>query len=263
MIELVQFAGQPKEIIKMASKTYKATNTSKSTTRTGYSNGSKSVKRTSGTGKGISAVKKGTTTRAANWKSTGTGIKKSTTGTKASATKKGTGTKKSVGTKNFGNATYSQNQKQVNIPTMPITIHGQYIKDLSFETPGPFVTLGNSNEAPQIDLNVEVRANPVQSKQFEVELHITAYAASKGKKVFVCELSYAGLFSIGDVAEQHIAPILLIECPRMLFPFARAIIADITREGGYPPLSLAPVDFADIYRQQLAQLQTQVKAKKA
>ena len=155
-----------------------------------------------------------------------------------------------------GNASHSEQ-----IPTMPVTVNGQYIKDLSFETPGPLS--GDAKEAPSINLNIEVRAHPQKNKsQFEVELHIVAEATRKKDRVFMLELTYAGMFTMGNVDEQHIPPILLIECPRMLFPFARAIVADVTRDGGFPPLALAPVDFAEIYRRQLAQMQQQQAQKK-
>ncbi|MGB0935208.1 MAG: protein-export chaperone SecB [Alphaproteobacteria bacterium] len=165
-----------------------------------------------------------------------------------------TTTKKNTG----GKDTTTQNE----IPTLPVTVHGQYIKDISFESPGPWNISGDSKEAPSINLNVEVRANPQEeSGRFEVELHVTAEATRGGStKVFVMELTYAGMFTLNDIPDQNIPPILLIECPRMLFPFARSIVADVTRDGGYPPLALAPVDFAEIYRRQLAQAQAQAQS---
>lgn len=147
------------------------------------------------------------------------------------------------------------------IPTLPVTVNGQYIKDLSFETPGPMVML-NAKEAPAINLNIEVRAHPQEGQEhmFEVELHVTAEASRDSTRVFLLEMTYAGLFTLGNLPEQAVPPVLLIECPRLLFPFARAIVADVTRDGGFPPLALAPVDFADIYRRQLAQMQQQQEA---
>lgn len=147
------------------------------------------------------------------------------------------------------------------IPTLPVTVNAQYIKDLSFETPGPIVMM-NAKEAPAINLNIEVRAHAQEGQEhmFEVELHVTADAARDKTRVFMLELTYAGLFTLGNLPEQSIPPVLLIECPRLLFPFARAIVADVTRDGGFPPLALAPVDFADIYRRQLAQMEQQQAA---
>lgn len=160
------------------------------------------------------------------------------------------------------NESKNQSSSDQQIPTLPISVNGQYIKDLSFETPGPLAG-GDSKEAPSINLNVEVRANPQKDKsQFEVELHVTAEATRKKDRVFMLELSYAGMFTLGDIGEQNIPPVLLIECPRLLFPFVRSIVADVTRDGGFPPLALAPVDFAEIYRRQLSQMKEQQEAKK-
>lgn len=147
------------------------------------------------------------------------------------------------------------------IPTLPVTVNGQYIKDLSFETPGP-LSLGDSKDAPSISLNVEVRAHPQenQKSQFEVELHVTAEATRDSSRVFLFELVYAGMFTLGDLPEQSVPPVLLIECPRLLFPFVRSIVADVTRDGGFPPLALAPIDFSEIYRRQLMQMQEQQAA---
>ena len=154
------------------------------------------------------------------------------------------------------NTTTQQGEGQ--IPTLPVTVNGQYIKDLSFETPGP-LSFASSKEAPSINLNIEVRAHPQQGQehQFEVELHVTAEATRDTKRVFMFELTYAGMFTLGNLPEQSIPPVLLIECPRLLFPFVRSIVADITRDGGFPPLALAPVDFAEIYRRQLTAMQQQ------
>jgi len=147
------------------------------------------------------------------------------------------------------------------IPTLPVTVNGQYIKDLSFETPGP-LAFGNSKDAPSINLNIEVRAHPQQDQQnqFEVELHVTAEATRDDTRVFLFELTYAGMFTLGNIPEQSVPPVLLIECPRLLFPFVRSIVADVTRDGGFPPLALAPVDFSEIYRRQLMQMQEQQEA---
>ncbi len=169
--------------------------------------------------------------------------------------------KPSSKTSKKGNSSASQSQKQ--IPTLPITVNGQYIKDLSFETPGPFGSSKASKESPSINLNIEVKAKPLQENQFEVELQVTAEATRGKERAFMMELVYAGVFTLQNIPEQNVAPILLIECPRMLFPFARSIVAEITRDGGFPPLALAPIDFAEIYRRQLAKAQEQQGSKSA
>ncbi len=161
--------------------------------------------------------------------------------------------------KTKGNETKTVAQEGENqIPTLPVTVNGQYIKDLSFETPGP-LGFANSKEAPSINLNIEVRAHPTQGEnhQFEVELHVSAEATRDTTRVFMMELTYAGMFTLGNLPEQSVPPVLLIECPRLLFPFVRSIVADVTRDGGFPPLALAPVDFAEIYRRQLMAMQEQ------
>jgi preprotein translocase subunit SecB len=144
-------------------------------------------------------------------------------------------------------------QDQNPIASLPLQVHGQYIKDLSFETPGPFHQ--TPNEGPSINLNVEVRVKPFNDNTFEVELQISAEAIQKEGRLFILELCYAGIFGVGDIPQETIRPLLLIECPRLLFPYARAIVSEITRDGGFSPLSIAPVDFAEIYRQQGDQVQ--------
>ncbi|MBP6985513.1 MAG: protein-export chaperone SecB [Alphaproteobacteria bacterium] len=155
----------------------------------------------------------------------------------------------------------TENFSEEQIPTLPISVNAQYIKDLSFETPGP-MAFANEKESPSINLNIEVRAHPQEkaNDMFEVELHVTAEATRSDKRVFLLELNYAGMFTLGDIPQQSVPPVLLIECPRLLFPFVRNIVADVTRDGGFPPLSLAPVDFSEIYRRQVMQMQEQQEA---
>lgn len=137
----------------------------------------------------------------------------------------------------------------------PITVHAQYIKDLSFENPRSPQSLMQGGQ-PQLSLDVKVRARPIEGKTFEVALVIEADAKNdKDEPIFVLELVYGGVFTVGEVPEEHVGPLLLIECPRLLFPFARAIVANTTREAGLPPLNITPVDFVALYRQQLAQAQ--------
>ncbi|MGE0735827.1 MAG: protein-export chaperone SecB [Alphaproteobacteria bacterium] len=140
----------------------------------------------------------------------------------------------------------------------PLIVRGQYVKDLSFENPGAPQSLVNMNQAPAVDVNVNVAVNNVQGNDFEVVLTLNASATNDGKSVFVVELAYAGVFTLSpSIPEEHKGPVLLIECPRLLFPFARAIVADATREGGFPPLMLQPIDFVAIYQQQATNAQQQ------
>ncbi len=146
----------------------------------------------------------------------------------------------------------------------PLTVNAQYIKDLSFENPAPLSNVLGNEERPSISIHIEAQANNLADRSFEVTLRIQVNAKRKEAQVFLLDLEYAGAFSIGsDVPEDYLRPILMIECPRILFPFARNIIATITQEGGYPTLLLTPVDFADLYQRQVAQEQAQKEKPKS
>jgi preprotein translocase subunit SecB len=132
-------------------------------------------------------------------------------------------------------------------------ILAQYIKDLSFESPRTPDSLRVGAQPPQIELNVELNAQAREDGLYEVELKLTARALRETDTVFHVELVYAGLFQIIGMSPQDLEPVLMIECPRYLFPFARRLIADLTTEGGFPPLRLEPIDFGGIYASRLAQ----------
>lgn len=128
------------------------------------------------------------------------------------------------------------------------TLNAQYIKDLSFENPNaPFSLLGN-NTPPKISLNLNLHAGKVQDNIFEVVLHINAHATSEEKTVFLIELKYAGVFTLDNVPEEEREVRLLIDCPKIIFPFARRIIADSVRDGGFQPLMIDPIDFESLYK---------------
>lgn len=147
-------------------------------------------------------------------------------------------------------------------PQAPLTVNAQYIKDLSFENPSPLANITNSEERPSIAIHIEAQAHNLAERTFEVALRISVDAKRKEAQVFLLELEYAGAFTIGaDVPDEYLRPILMIECPRILFPFARNVVATATQEGGYPALLLTPVDFADLYQRQVAQEQ-EAEAKK-
>jgi len=139
--------------------------------------------------------------------------------------------------------------------TLPLTIHAQYIKDLSFENPSPIAVFTTENNVqPNISVGIQAKAENLGGRNFEVVLDIRIDATREKAPLFVTELSYAGIISLADsVKEQDAASLLMIEGPRLLFPFARNILADVTRNGGFPPLMLAPVDFAALYEQQKKQ----------
>ena len=128
-----------------------------------------------------------------------------------------------------------------------IRILAQYIRDLSFESPRAPESLRAGAAQPQVDLGVELNARGRPDGYYEVELKLTARAVRDNDAVFVIELLYAGLFQIVGIAGPDLEAVLMIECPRYLFPFARRIIADLTGEGGFPPFMLEPIDFAGVY----------------
>ncbi len=142
-------------------------------------------------------------------------------------------------------------------PSMKIL--GQYIKDLSFENPNAPQSLAGQDGQPEINISVNVNAKPMSETDFEVELHLNAKAEGKSSVVFAAELLYAGIFRLENIPQEALHPIVLVECPRMLFPFARQIIADVSRNGGFPPLMLDPIDFAAMYQQRAAAASNQAK----
>ncbi|WP_439816383.1 protein-export chaperone SecB [Zavarzinia sp. CC-PAN008] len=148
------------------------------------------------------------------------------------------------------------NGGQPNPNAVQVGILAQYVRDLSFENPNAPQSLAMSS-APRIEVAVDVQARRAGTDRFEVELKIQATAKNDDRVAFVCELSYAGLFSLRNIPEESVQPFLLIECPRLIFPFARRIVADATRDGGFPPVMLDPIDFATLYRQRMAQAQAE------
>ncbi len=136
-----------------------------------------------------------------------------------------------------------------------IQVLAQYVKDLSFENPAAPMSL--QGQKPALEVGVDVQARGLGVDQYEVLIRIRADAKSANQTVFVCEVTYAGVFLLKNITQENVQPILLIECPRQLFPFARRVVADITRDGGFPPLMLDPIDFMTLYRAQLAQQKAQ------
>ncbi len=133
-----------------------------------------------------------------------------------------------------------------------LSVLAQYIKDLSFENPNSPNSLRPREKAPEIKINVNVSANPLSDSDFEVELKLEAKAEDDAEVMFNAELVYAGVFRIQGIPEESMGPAVLIECPRLLFPFARQIISDSTRNGGFPPLMIDPIDFAQLYQGRVA-----------
>jgi preprotein translocase subunit SecB len=136
-----------------------------------------------------------------------------------------------------------------------LTIMSQYIKDLSFENPRAPGSLEPGKSRPEIQIRVDARAQELGSERYEITFQLHCEAKSGDDPVFMVELTYAGLFSLSNVPQESLQPVLLIECPRLLFPFARRIVADVTRDGGFPPLMIDPIDFVTLYRRRQEQAQ--------
>jgi preprotein translocase subunit SecB len=136
-----------------------------------------------------------------------------------------------------------------------IRILAQFIRDLSFENPRAPESLRQAAAQPQIDLGVEMNARGREDGLFEVDLKLSAQAGRDDGTLFVVEILYGGLFQISGVAPDDVEPVLLVECPRYLFPFARRIIADLSSEGGFPPFLLDPIDFGAVYAARKAEAQ--------
>ncbi|MBA3446077.1 MAG: protein-export chaperone SecB [Pseudaminobacter sp.] len=134
-----------------------------------------------------------------------------------------------------------------------LNVLAQYVKDLSFESPNAPKSLRGRETAPGININVNVNANPMSEKEFDVNLSLNAKASFDKDVLFNVELVYGGVFRIEGFPQEHMLPLLFIECPRLLFPFARQIIAEATRNGGFPPLMLDPIDFAQMFQQKMAE----------
>lgn len=139
--------------------------------------------------------------------------------------------------------------------TPSLNVLAQYIKDFSFENPHSPHSLRPRETQPEINININVNANPLSETDFEVELKIDAAAGQDADTMFNVELTYGGVFRLVNMPQETVGPAVLIECPRLLFPFARQIISEATRNGGFPPLMIDPVDFAALFQQRMAEEQ--------
>ena len=146
---------------------------------------------------------------------------------------------------------------QANQAPPQLNVLAQYVKDLSFENPNAPRSLQPQQQQPKINIQINVNAKPLAETEFEVELKIEGRAELPTSFMFSFDLLYAGVFRIQNVPQENVHAIVMIECPRLLFPFARAIIADAVRNGGFPPLMIDPVDFVSLYRQRMAEQQPQ------
>ena len=140
-----------------------------------------------------------------------------------------------------------------------LNVLAQYVKDLSFESPGAPRSLRARDKAPAIAINVNVGANPLSDTEYDVVLTLNAKASVEQEVLFNVELTYGGVFRLEGFPQEHMLPLLFIECPRLLFPFAREIIANASRNGGFPPLLLDPIDFGQMFQRRIAEEQAAAK----
>jgi preprotein translocase subunit SecB len=141
-----------------------------------------------------------------------------------------------------------------------LNVLGQYIKDFSFENPNAPRSLAPTQTQPAINIQINVNVAQLSESDFEVSLKLEGKADSSGTVLFAFDLTFAGVFRVQNVPQQTLHPLVMIECPRLLFPFAREIVATAVRNGGFPPLLLDPVDFVALYQQRLAQAQAEQPA---
>ena len=148
-----------------------------------------------------------------------------------------------------------QPQQQQQAPSLNVL--GQYIKDFSFENPNAPRSLAPSETQPAINIAINVGVQQLGQAEYEVSLKLEGKAENSGNVLFAFDLTFAGMFRLQNVPPEHLQPLLLIECPRLLFPFAREMIATAVRNGGFAPLLLDPVDFVALYQQRMGQAASQ------
>lgn len=132
-----------------------------------------------------------------------------------------------------------------------IILNSQYLKDLSFENPNSPLSLTKVNKQPNIQFNIDINAGKLNDNNFEITLAISAKASDKeddSYTIFLTEIKYSGLFTINEENEEKLKEILLVHCPNLLFPYARRVISDATRDGGFPPLMMEPINFYKLYQ---------------
>ena len=138
-----------------------------------------------------------------------------------------------------------------------MNVLAQYTKDLSFENPNAPRSLTSQQGGPEISIQVNVNMRQLAASDYEIELVLEGSAVEATNTLFRFDLTYGGVFRVQNIPEQDLHPILMIECPRLLFPFAREIVANAIRGGGFPPLLIDPIDFVSLYRQRLAENENQ------
>jgi preprotein translocase subunit SecB len=128
-----------------------------------------------------------------------------------------------------------------------------YVKDLSFENPNAPRSLGPQETPPNISINVNVNAKPLAENDYEVDITLEGQAGEGEGLLFKFELVFAGVFRLTNIPKEHEHQVLMIECPRLMFPFARSVLANAVRDGGFPPFLLQPIDFAQLYQARMSE----------
>lgn len=153
---------------------------------------------------------------------------------------------------NEAGSTATTGSDQENQSPAVLQILTQYVKDLSFENPNAPMSLRTGEGGQNISVNANVNVQQLGKSEYEVGLAFQVQLKREETVSFLAELNYCGVFRIENIPEESLRPVLLIEAPRQLFPFARRVLADATRDGGFPPLLLDPIDFVDLYRRNMA-----------
>jgi len=143
-------------------------------------------------------------------------------------------------------------------PSLSVIV--QYTKDFSFENPNAPQSLQQQQQQPQIGIQINVNPRQLAANDFEVELKLEGKAEFSNNVLFAFDLNYAGVFRLMNIPQENLGPLLMIECPRLLFPFAREIISTAISNGGFPPLMLHPIDFVGLYQRRLAEMQAEQPA---
>ena len=138
-----------------------------------------------------------------------------------------------------------------------LQMRAQYTKDLSFENPRAPGSIFNLKEAPELEVNVNLGAQRLDDGVFELAIQISARAVAEKVSVFLIDLTYAGIFETKNIPEEALEQVIFVQGAFLLFPYARRVISDISRDGGFPPLQLEPVDFLTMYQQQRGNIQRQ------
>src|SRR5262249_31339635 len=154
-----------------------------------------------------------------------------------------------------GGPAQSASAQQGQAQQAQLSVLGQYIKDFSFENPNAPRSLAPTQTQPAINIQINVAVQQLAETDYEISLKLEGKAESAGTLLFAFGLTFAGVFRVQNVPQQTLQPLIMIECPRLLFPFAREIVATSVRNGGFPPLLLDPVDFVALYQQRAAQMQ--------